>query len=209
MVNCIAILITTHCNRKCPECCFGILTATPQHHPWSYFEEAARYLTEIHWLFVSGGEPTLHPEFPRIAREFRTMFDPERMILVTNGARVVEYGDSMQHFDEVRITDFDDPRSQSAIAWMRQHASEKLVVWGVDHIPMAHRGGIHPCDRRTIAAYSGGRLYPCCEAPGLPQAASIPLGADWQTALDRVPLSCAVCPFGRAEPLLQGTEVSL
>jgi hypothetical protein len=204
VVNCLALLVTTHCNRKCPECCFGILTAAPQHQSWSYFEEAARCLAEIHWLFVAGGEPTLHPEFPRIASEFRTLFDPEHMILTTNGARVIEHGDSMQYFDEVRITDFPDHHTQAVIAWMRQHAPDRLVVWGLDHIPMTHRGGPHPCDRRTIAAYAGGRLYPCCEGPGLPQASSIPLGSGWQADLERVPLSCAVCPFGRMEPLAPG-----
>lgn len=193
----VAVLVTTLCNRQCPHCCYRIprhVTLSTHHYDWSYFEEAARYLSGVEILFVTGGEPTLHPEFPRIATGFRDLFRPKRLDLVTNGYGVLEHAAVMHHFDRIHVTNFDGV-SQSAIDWLAGTLPEQLAVESSNHIWMDHRGPGGPCNRRTIAAYAEGLLYPCCVGPGFPESATMKPTDNWRESLHGISLPCAVCPF--------------
>lgn len=199
-VNQLAVLVTTHCNLRCPDCCFGIPKRErmpARHEPWSAFERLAAHPRYLHRLCVTGGEPTLHPEFPRIAREFRDMFDADVMVLTTNGARVLDYKPEVALFDEIRITDFADPRSQEAIAWVRAELPDRLLVAKSEHVPEARRPGPGICDFRVFAAYAQGRLYPCCEGPGIADSPWVEPGPDWPERLAALRLPCDRCRFGQ------------
>ena len=42
-----ALLVTTHCNRRCPDCCYQIpthATLAAEHYDWDYFARAATFL---------------------------------------------------------------------------------------------------------------------------------------------------------------------
>lgn len=201
IVNHLSLLVTTRCSRACPDCCFQIpthATLPAWSASWGYLEAAAKIFRDVDWLYVAGGEPTLHPEFDRIAREFRALFDPERLLLTTNGAKVIEHGDVMDRFDEIRVTDFGDDASRAAIAWLRAHHPDRLAVADATHVPMSRRPGAWPCDRNQIAAYALGKLWPCCEGPGLADAPFVVPGPDWRRELEHAALPCRRCPFALA-----------
>jgi hypothetical protein len=196
----VTLLITTHCDRGCPHCCYRIsdnAALPPRHYDHAYFVDAARWLTGIERLYISGGEPTLHPEFARLALELRSLFKPRRLILATNGARVIEHQASMKFFDEIRVTYFGAPADIAAIRWLQDHLPRRLQIHSAAHLPLDKPGGGAPCGREHNAAYANGRLYPCCVAPGLLDAASIAPSATWRAELTATPLPCAVCPFSK------------
>lgn len=200
MVNQLAVVVTTRCNLACPACCYQMPTRAlwpARHEPWAAFAAAARVFGDVQDLFVTGGEPTLHPEFPRIAREFRAMFDAERMVLVTNGARLIEHGDAADRFDEVRVSAYDD-RGRRAADWLRARRPD-LLRGGTapEQVPLDHRGGPGRCDKDWTAVLIQGHLYPCCMGPGIPGSARAELTTAGRASLAGLPRPCARCIFGR------------
>ena len=198
----VAILVTTFCNRQCPECCYripGHEMLAPTHYDWAYFEHAATFLRGLAVLFISGGEPTVHPEFGRILREFDALFEPDVLELITNGYNLPRYADEWHRLDRIIINDFSgDERSHAAVAAVQAWDPARLVVEPGLHTDLKERGSGRPCMRRTIAAYAAGRLYPCCVAPGIPGAASMAPTRDWRETLERIPLACDRCCFSPA-----------
>lgn len=194
----VNLLVTTHCNRACPDCCCGMprhALGPPQHYDWPYFERAATFLRGLEVLTITGGEATTHPQFGRILREFDSLFEPIELELMTNGCDLLRYRAEWFRVARIMITDFDDPRSQAAIAAVRAWNPARLAVYPSEHVDVNRRGSGAPCGRRTIAAYAAGRLYPCCVSPGIPGAASMEPARDWREALEQVPLACADCCF--------------
>ena len=195
----MVFIITTLCNRACPECCCRIPThdcMPGEHYDWGYFERAAVALRGLDLLIVSGGEPTLHPDFARISREFRALFHAERMRLLSNGALVVKHADYMDEWDEICITDFGDKQSNEAISWVNENLPGRLRVTPYNHIPLSRIGDGGACCRVDQTAYANGRLFPCCGAWGIVDSESMaPTVADWRDRIGEVPRPCDRCVF--------------
>ena len=171
----VNLLITTHCNLSCPECCYRIPsheTLPEEHYSWAYFVSAAEHLQGLDTLVVTGGEPTLHPVFDRVAREFRSLFNPQRMILATNGC-ALDPG-LVQHFDSIEY----GPTA---------------------HFPLSRYGGGGLCHRYGIAAVAGGQVWPCCVGPGL-GAKSVALTTNWRDRLPECQVPCPRCCFSEPQP---------
>ena len=190
----VHVWITSVCDRMCGDCCQHLSTRPGEHAAWTSFEYAARYLRGQS-LCVIGGEPTTHPEFDRIAREFHSLFATDYVELATNGYGVVEHAGSMPYFDYVRLTNYPTPRTQAARAWLEAHMRDRLTIEPPTHIPLSRIGGGRPCIRRNFVAYANGHLYPCCVGPGFDGAESIELGDDWVERIGTVPAPCAQCVF--------------
>jgi hypothetical protein len=199
----IDMIVTTYCSRMCPNCCAQIpthATMPAAHYDWAYFEHIAPYLHGVIGMAITGGEPTLHPEFPRLAKGFRKLFGLNYFRLDTNGFNVFKYADLMSCFDAIKITDYGEPVSRGAIDWVNEHCPDKLIVHSGDHTPLTQFGGGKPC--RTVAheaVYANGRLYPCCGAWGIVGAQSLVPVDNWQDLLDDVPRPCAGCVFSQRE----------
>lgn len=82
------VLLVTGCNFRCPFCHNAPLLADPRGGlPWSALESLLRRFRE-HWvdaIVISGGEPTLRPDLPRLVRFLRDR--GFRVKLDTNGSR--------------------------------------------------------------------------------------------------------------------------
>jgi hypothetical protein len=199
------ILVTTHCNRQCPECCYRIPrheTLPAAHYAWAYFAQAATFMRGLSRLYVTGGEPTLHPQFDRILREFDALFEPDVLELITNGYDLPRHMAACGQFGCIWVTDFGDPAARAAIAAVHAWDPGRLRVLPSSHTPLTGRGSGQACIRNRIAGYAGGRLYPCCEMPGIPGAASMVLTRDWRETLAHVPLACDRCCFSPAADVL-------
>jgi len=194
----VHVWVTTVCDLMCADCCQYIPSRAPgEHFAWSTFEHAARYLRGQE-ICVIGGEPTTHPGFDRIAREFHTLFATDYVEILTNGYGVVRHAESMAYFDKVKLTNYPRIRTQAALVWLQQHMPERLAVLECGHVPLTTRGPGGPCIRRLAPAYVNGRLHPCCWVPGFADAETIALTDDWQEKIAQVRAPCDRCMFSEA-----------
>lgn len=193
VTKCATILITTVCDRSCPECCISPIRKDPHHFPWDYFEQAAEHYHGFDTLVVSGGEPTLHPEFERISQSFRALFKVRRLELQSNGARVLEHQDVMGCYDRIKLTCFDrDVFRKIGVLRKLGHSVQKRPS---KHLPFRSvPGHDQPCDRQNIPSYFDGRIYRCCEGPGI-NGGSVPLSPSWREEILESPLHCENCLF--------------
>ena len=199
MIRGVQILITTACDRRCPDCCQQIPRKAPgEHDAWENFERAARYLSGLP-LTVCGGEATIHPEFDRIARNFRALFEAPYMEISTNGYGVIAHGAVMGSFDKIRITDYPEPATRNAIAWVQTHLPGRLQLDPPGHLPLNRPGSGLECFRTSWPIHFAGRLWPCCVGTGFENAASIELCDDWRQRVAAVPLPCDRCVFSGHE----------
>jgi len=194
-ITCIQLDITSVCDRACPDCCCGInMGMRPAvHHPWSYFCDAAFYLYGVERVDLFGGEPTTHPLFADIAREFKKLFGCKILSMTTDGFRVVRHKEALRYFDFIQATPYDE-RNAPAMAFLKANHPDVRFFPG-DFVPRSRIGGGKPCARaysETIA-YADGKLWPCTPGPGIPGATGIPLTADWRQRILDVPMPCATC----------------
>src|SRR6187397_352886 len=106
--------LTVHCNKRCPNCCAGVgINRTLRHHPWHYFVEAARHLYGIERIHLTGGEPTMHPQFAEFVPKFRELFGCKILTMDTNGFLIAKYADVIvANLDWVNATDYEDRRQE-------------------------------------------------------------------------------------------------
>jgi hypothetical protein len=162
------------------------------HISWGEIERTVPYFQDLVDLSLCGGEPLLHPEFDRIAREFREMFDPQNLFVTTNGTAVLEHVAALKMLNFVHVTQF--PGTEETIEELRRRGVLVAEFPG-RHIPMSSVGNGEYCHRKDYALYHDGRLWPCCAGLGLKNAESIALCDDWRTRLRDVPIPCEMCPF--------------
>ena len=144
--TCIGLLeITQHCNLSCP-ICFAKSGPGGEHLSYQQCQSAIDHLVEVETqpevLQLSGGEPTVHPEFERILKY--ACDQPIDIVMVnTNGIRIahdpelVELLASLKHRCEVyfQFDSFEDPaveaiRGQSLVQ-TKLSAIEKLGEAGI------------------------------------------------------------------------------
>jgi len=203
----VMLLITDRCDRMCPTCCFHLYSIRhPQDRDVKALIDSVKNLSGVDILFVSGGEPTLHQGFHELTKML-SKWRPskwKRLVLVTNGARLLDHVDCLPLYDEIRISLYSDKTYIGAVG------NEQLVKQFVSSFP----GGsnilisptVHitrdisstaslPCGREMHAGILDGRLYPCCVAPYIPEAMSVPVKRTWRKDLRSVPLPCEKCRF--------------
>lgn len=195
-ITCVLLEITTHCDQRCPNCCTGIgINRTLQHHDWEYFERAAAVLYGVERVHLTGGEPTLHPQFAEFVPRFKTLFDCQRLTLGTDGFRLGRYRDLIaEHIDEIHFSDYRLGRLvEIGVPFKMYDGGPKAT----NHIPRSRRGSGQPCERAfgECVPYADGKLYGCCVAPGIDGAEGIVAGIDWRVAVRRAPLPCEHCWF--------------
>lgn len=202
MIHTVTIDLTTHCNRRCLDCCAGIgINRKLEHHPWSYFEQAAKVFYGIEWLNLTGGEPTSHPDFDPFVGRFRKLFGCRKLSMSTNGYRVREHIDLItSELDSVDFSDYGDNRE--ALLLLRQRDIPVRVydagLLGINFTPRTKRGTgscFRACAESGTVAYADGKLHGCCVAPGISSAIAIEPAANWRETIEQAPLPCSQCWF--------------
>lgn len=193
--------LTTHCDRRCPNCCCGIgINRILQHHPWSYFEHVAPYLQGIERVNLTGGEPTAHPAFAEFVPKFKALFGCQRLTLSTDGFRVKRHADVIRAcFDEVHFSDY---HTKPAALVQLEASGVRLSVYPAganagNFTPRSRRGNGNPCARgfSETVAYADGRFWPCCVSPGLDGTEGLLPCVDWREKVQQLDMGCRECFF--------------
>ncbi len=207
MIHTVTIDVTTHCNRRCENCCAGIgINRALEHHDWAYFERAAKFLYGIDRVNMTGGEPTAHPYFDQLASKFRKMFGCNKLTLSTNGYQAKRYWMIIaEAFDWVDFSDYGD--NGHALKWLKETGLHVNVypagTNGVHFISRARRGTgkacFRACSESGTVAYANGQVYGCCVAPGITGAQGLQYSNDItqisHVVADQLPLPCGECFF--------------
>ena len=217
VVNRLALPVTRRCNRSCPECparARGMNTdneTTLDELRW-----VGKTIGPIAHVEVTGGEPSLHPDFAEISAHIHEWFDCQDFLLLTNGYLFEDDAalPLLLHWDRVYITwytnDFAVRHRSSANTAVVNRVEDYLKskgrpVWvqRMDaHVPLsAPPAGANGCrfgyDRNDMVAYHKGQLYGCCTAWQLEnRGRGIVLTEDWRTKLGGIDLPCDKCFLG-------------
>ena len=148
----------------------------------------------IHRINITGGEPTLHPEFARMATQFKDLFRCDLLKVETNGSRIRQHEGVLEHFDAIHFTDYGD--NHELVDWLRLRCKE-LNVFVAGHVPRSVRNSGKTCDRgrAETVAYANGRIFGCPVGQGIVSAESLVPRGDWRERVQDLPLPCADCWF--------------
>lgn len=85
-------------------------------------------------LQVTGGEPTLHPDFHVISTIFKRKYKPQSLVLATNGAKVLSNLSTLNLYDEVHLTYYDQRSYENAPSnvmwtWLTEKCQMPKFVW--------------------------------------------------------------------------------
>jgi len=179
----VNVEVSTHCDRRCPNCCAGVgINRKLQHHPWEYFERAAEALHGIDRVCLNGGEPTFHPQFAEFVPKLKSLFGCKTLAMTTDGWGVLKHFDVISaHFDEIDFSYYHtNPGALAMIRWQMPHIKLRVFDAGLNAAnctPRDRRGPGGACERAwwrsgTIA-YADGRIFGCCVAPGIEGAEAV------------------------------------
>lgn len=195
-ITCVSLDVTTVCDRACKDCCCGInMGLRPaKHHPWEYFVNAAKFLYGIERIHLTGGEPTTSPIFERLANGAKELFGCKTLTLQTDGFKAIQYEKALRNFDHIYYSRYDERNELSSNFLKDQFTSTE---WNGDFISRSKRGSGKVCGRGESEgiAYADGKLWPCCVAPGIPEAEGIEPTQNWKEDIKNVNLACEHCWF--------------
>ncbi len=199
------VMITTACDRACPDCCCGDVVLRAKGRVFSPESIAAevRALGPVARVYITGGEPTLHPQFEQVARLAHEARGGLPLYLVTNGFRLAEKADAARYFDHIDWSRFDAASNAGAPTDPeigRRYLARAPAGAGAfsdNHIVHTRTQGSGVCGRETFTvSVMAGRVYGCCVACGIEGAESTELSPGWLDRLGGVALPCDRCVFG-------------
>lgn len=200
-VECVNLAITDRCNRKCPECCCDVPKIKIN---WDInmaeIIHAANYLYGIKRLTLTGGEPSLHPDFETIVPQLKKMFGCKYLEIESNGM-VAEKIPILKHFDVVAVTRYSPPEFIDSNDEMIKKLESGKFNLKIDPLPIKHVSrtsrGKRACLRgsgETVAVYKN-RVYPCCMGWGIKESKFVILSESWKLDVMKLPRPCSNCFF--------------
>lgn len=194
-VRALNLHLTTYCNLECAECSSSNPRIRyPEHYDTDYLRNAAKFLKDLELVTITGGEPTLNPQFPEIVPKLKEWFKCRYLALETNGAKIVENQTVLEHFDDVLVSHY--PENTPEVSFLADLNLGSRPDGPTIHVTKARRAyDPQPCARANFATYVYGRLYPCTYIPEGCENIGIPLTRNWREEIQAVPLPCASCCF--------------
>lgn len=212
----IALPVTRACNRRCPECSATMADQnwdrTRPHVSVDELRWVGKTLGPIGTVEMTGGEPSLHPDFVEISEHIHEWFACRDILLLTNGYLFKDEAQLplLLNYDRVYISWY---TNEFAVKY-RVAANTDVVnrvedyckrngksVWvqRMDaHVPIGHppyRGTcMYGYDKGDSVGYGKGKIYGCCTAYWLAdRGKGIWLTPDWRGHLGEIELPCDKC----------------
>ena len=217
VINRIALPITRECNRNCPEC--SARMADPNwkrgnsHVPVDELKWVGKTLGPIRTIEMTGGEPSIHPDFEEISKNIHDWFQCDDIMVLTNAVEFLKHPDKLPlllNYDRVYISWYTNDfavkygvgANTEAVNFVEDYLKmngKKAWVQRMDeHTPIGKPPykGIPTCGYNVgdSVGYGDKRIYGCCSAYWLPdRGTSIPLTEDWRSHLSELVTPCASC----------------
>jgi hypothetical protein len=194
-MNQLDLVLTTHCNMRCPECAAFIpYLPKREHFDLNYIQNLAPYFKGIEILRVVGGEPLTHPQFSEIVPNLRELFECKTLILTTNGFRAEEHKEALQHFDYLLVSKYDQNKKE--VDFITNYFVDKKAIEPTYHVPLSKRAkDPAPCWRHKAGVFVvNGKIFPCCLGLG-PDSIGMEPTPTWREDILTVPMPCATCCF--------------
>jgi len=171
---------------------------------WEYIKHAAEHFYGMDRIHITGGEPTMHPDFANIVPYLKQVFGCNRLTLETNGFGFKKFPKVFNFFDEIYCSHYTagsfvgSPDNTEEIEFIRDYVYlTKIIVGEIKHESRENRG-TKMCSRgwSETLGYCNGKVYPCCVASGLPaRDTGIPLTKNWRQEILEVVHPCDICFF--------------
>ena len=103
------ITLTDFCSLNCRFCCHGTpLFKDKKHISLEELERISKFFKpyEFHVIKISGGEPTLHPEFAKICDNLKRLFPAKSYYLATNGFLLEKYIENVKIFNIIELSNY-------------------------------------------------------------------------------------------------------
>jgi len=201
-IDSVGIIITTNCNKVCPDCCIDNQHMDKYNVSMEYLKKSALYLGGLKRIQLTGGEPTLHPNFEEIVRTAKDLFECELLTLETNGnaenipAEVLNLFDMIyiSHYTPLTYTGCEDNIAQIG-AIQEKVPSNKITVGEIKHIVIESKD-YRQCSRieNDFVVYHRGMVYPCCVVPST-TSMGLPISSSWKTDILTHKPDCLMCKF--------------
>ena len=207
-ITMINYFITTQCSRSCAECAHGNPDrardkSIPKNVSWDYINESVPWFKR-YAIKLTGGEPTLHPDFPLLASTLKEKFQTPHLAMDTNGFNCIKHIDSLHWFDSIHFSHYikgdyfsEEEDNTEILNVLKARRDIKLEVFDITHFDSRKSNKKNPCYRSTLdlISYVDGLIYPCCIATGNPSAVGIKPSANWSKEILEVKLKCDNCLF--------------
>jgi organic radical activating enzyme len=203
-IQSINYIITTYCNRTCPDCCCNI--ETKQHFNWDYIQASVKYFRNMPRIHLTGGEPTIHPDFKEIVPKLKELFGCTRLTIESNGVNFRKFPEIFTYFDEVYASIYTERTHKGCLSNEKdvkflqkylEKTSTKFFSGDIIHFSKNTKPSGRICERglsETVSYYNN-KVYPCCVAPGVKDSKGILVTPNWKKDILEVPLPCSNCLF--------------
>lgn len=215
--NSVNLGITTLCSMKCPKCSIGMpalmKSKRAKHADLTELFADLTTLTlsqQFKRIHITGGEPTLHPDFEEIVEHIYNENLSEHMTIESNGWGYEKYKDTFRYaFEKVFITHYlqdavypGSPDNTAIVEMAQKDLGSKLireppVKHETQHLlPIANTS---PCSKwfspGLPCGYYHRKLYPCCVSFGIDENLGIPITADWREQILGKAKGCESCAY--------------
>mgnify|MGYP001214112868 CR=1 FL=1 len=209
----LEIAITDFCNLTCSLCS----QATPLQNDkktmsFNEIERISKFFKpyEFDRIKISGGEPTLHPEFAKISRHLNNLFPAEKYILATNGKKLKKYINDVDIYDVIDLTNYpglNDKTYQELLEfdlpYVNQSKEEYTELDDVNLKNNTHKKNIYKsCSFTFTKKIVQSRIYACCISFGQSirqnfdrNQVSVPIDKNWRENIRKLELEshCRNC----------------
>lgn len=212
----LELCVTDLCNLKCRYCCQATNeNSNKAHMPLNDIKKVAEMVSkhEFFTIKISGGEPTLHPNFGEICQNLRLWFTAHHYQLATNGCNLLRYRNLLHFYDSIDLTLYPglNDKTYNDILLSSIHTPDIFCTTRFDdelmrnvfkennlgetNIFMKCR---YPAWRKVVQ----GRIYPCSNIFGQairqkfnPNSVSVPMDENWRENLEELTIEthCQRC----------------
>ena len=194
--------ITTACNRNCINCSYNIPNKKTKHLSEKEIRAAAEHFKDC-TITITGGEPTVHPRFTKLAPIFKDIFG-KQVSIETNGYGLTRFPELFGNFKTVHITNYtsgnyfkpEEDNSKDIDVFLRNYPDVNVYVDKMTFHKPRNLKGNRICSAGTsvTVSYMNGKVYPCCIGDGYDGAVGVELDG-WRDKIRNIPLNCNKCFF--------------